>query len=129
DNAADAVTGSMSAFTWTVGPGDNWGANSDWHPAGSPYGIAFLDPVAASSPDQSPALNIAVDAGTLTPEPPDPSIAVGLSSVVTIYNFGITWYSRDGTLPSHEGLFSFFPSGTSFGSDPRVVYDSVNDRF
>jgi len=139
----------MSAITWTVGPGDNWAANSDWHPASPPYGVASSDtdiapghtaavaavhgpgtsPVAASSPDQSPALNIAVDAGTLTPEPPDPSIAVGSSSVVTIYNFGITWYSRDGTLPSHEDLYSFFPHGTSFGSDPRVVYDNVNDRF
>jgi hypothetical protein len=106
--------------------------DSDIGPSTPASGNLAAPSFAAAPPAAAtPAPTISFAGGTLASGPPDPGIAVGVQSVVTIENFSIKWYSRDGTQQGNEDLFSLFspvlPNGPE--GDPRVAYDSVNDRF
>jgi len=68
--------------------------------------------------------------------PPDPTLAVGPSHIVTTVNQRIAWYSKDGTLQyanelndgGDPGFFETVGAG-GFTFDPKCFYDHLADRF
>ncbi len=62
--------------------------------------------------------------------PPDPNGAVGPDYLVSIGNSQIAWHLKDGTSECESDLSSFFTTiATGSPFDPRVVYDTYEDRF
>jgi hypothetical protein len=64
--------------------------------------------------------------------PPDPSLAVGLSNIVTTANGQVDYFDKSGDLQASLTLDNFFtisgiPSSGAF--DPRVIYDATANRF
>ncbi len=62
--------------------------------------------------------------------PPDPIGAAGPSHVVNVVNVNYAFYDKSGT-PAGTGLLSAFFSPLANGTpyDPKVVYDTIHDRF
>ena len=71
--------------------------------------------------------DVAVAAGTPF-IPADPIGAVGPTHLVAVGNSIVEWRRRDGTGVSRQSLQDFFGSST-FGFDPKVVYDDHAGRF
>ena len=63
--------------------------------------------------------------------PPYNGLAVGPSNIVMVEGSRIEWTNLSGGLPVLQSTYNFFaPLAPTGGlSDPRVVYDSVNQRF
>lgn len=64
--------------------------------------------------------------------PPDNALAAGLTEVITSENSAIQWTSLTGTNSFTESLDTFFTSVKLSGyfiTDPRVLYDTTNNRF
>ncbi len=63
--------------------------------------------------------------------PPHNGFAVGSNYVVMIEGARIEWTNLTGGSPTLQSIYSFFsplsPTGGLY--DPRVVYDTVNQRF
>jgi hypothetical protein len=65
--------------------------------------------------------------------PPDTHGAVGPNHIMTVHNSEVRWHTKNGTVISTVSLQAFWTSFSSFtnisAGDPRVLYDSYNQRW
>jgi cysteine-rich repeat protein len=70
------------------------------------------------------------DIGDSGAVPPDPHAAAGPAHVMNVINSLFAIYQKDGTLSTSGTLYSFFtPIATTGTYDPRVIYDTIHERF
>jgi hypothetical protein len=99
----------------------------------APAGFAATQLKAAAPLAAAPTLqgiNIAgITQATFGGFPPDGDIAVSQSFVLHIVNFGVSIYSKTGTLQKQVSFATFFNNTTDFIFDPRAYWDPYWDRF